>query len=580
MSSSEAHPQAHESTSPSSAEAPANVEWNYALIWEAVADAVPDRPALIQGARVSTWRRFEREADALARFLVGAGIGRGAKVAVYLPNSVEYLTSYFAAFKAGLTPLNINYRYVASELAYIFDDSDAEVCIFDADFLCTLEAARPQLTRIKLWIQVGGARASGRSAMPIVHWDDVVAQAAEDRFRTPWGISPDDLVLVYTGGTTGSPKGVMWTHHDLIGVRKFGANALIGLGPLSSPAHAGVRAAETQLRITLIASPLMHGTGFYSALNAMVNGGATAYLPSRRFDPIEVWDEVERLKVSRLTIVGDTFCRPLVEALERHPGRWYLSSLDVVFSSGAMWSTQVKNALLEKLPQLKLLDTLGSSESSGLGSSISTSEDLAQTARFRIGPECAVFSKDGRRIEPGSGEAGYLAVSGYLPLGYYKDPEKSAVAFPVREGRRWSLPGDLATVDANGIVHLLGRGNQCINTGGEKVYPEEVEEALKHCPGVRDAAVLGIDEPRLGQQVCAVIEVADPAAAPTLRELNDALRGQLAGYKLPRGLLVVTHLERTPSAKLRYDLMREWVRDARAAGPTPSGAGTPVWQEL
>ncbi|MFT3819267.1 MAG: AMP-binding protein [Rubrivivax sp.] len=550
-----------------------SVEWNYALIWEAIAEAVPDRPALIQGERVHTWRRFEREADALARFLVGAGIGRGAKVAVYLFNGVEYLTAYFAAFKAGLAPLNINYRYVASELAYVLDDADAEVCIFDAEFLPNVEGVRARLPRVKLWIQVG-ERASGAQAANVLHWNEWVAGSAQGLFRAPWGISPDDLVLIYTGGTTGAPKGVMWRQHDLIGARDFGASPLLGLGPLTSPAHAGQRAAASQMRTALIASPLMHGTGFLSALSAMMGGGATAYLPSRRFDAVEAWSEAERLGASRMTIVGDTFCRPLVEALERSPDRWDLSALRVVFSSGTMWSAEVKAALLAKLPKLKLLDTLGSSEAAGMGSSLSSGEAPAQTARFRMGPHCAVFDEQGRRVPPGSSEAGVLAVGGYIPLGYYKDAAKTEASFPVWEGQRWSCPGDLASVAADGTIQLLGRGNQCINTGGEKVYPEEVEEALKQYPGVRDAAVLGIAEPRLGQQVCAVIEVDDPAAAPSLRELTDALRGGLAGYKLPRSLLAVTSLQRTPAAKLRYDLLREWVHDARVDGRAP------VWQEL
>jgi fatty-acyl-CoA synthase len=447
-----------------------------------------------------------------------------------------------------------------------------------------VQALRARLPRVKLWGQVGGdvanvaadnadnADSADDAAAPVQAWDALTRAGPAGLFRAPWSISPDDEVFIYTGGTTGQPKGVRWRQHDLIGARDFGASPLLGLGPLKSPAHAGQRAAAATPRTALITSPLMHGTGFLSALSAMIGGNATAYPPSRRFDPVETWDEAQRLRASRLTIVGDTFCRPLVDALERFPNRWDLSSLSVVFSAGTLWSAPVKSALLRHLPRLKLLDSLGSSESAGMASSLASADAPAATAIFRIGAHCAVFDDDGARVAPGSGRVGKLAVNGHIPLGYHKDPAKSALAFPVWEGRRWSCSGDMASVDADGTVRLVGRGDQCINTGGEKVYPQEVEERLLREPGVRDAAVLGLEDPRLGQRVCAVVAVENGVPAPTLQALNGALRERLAGYKLPRALLVVADLARTPSAKLRYDLLRQWLRaaDAGAAnlGPT------------
>jgi acyl-CoA synthetase (AMP-forming)/AMP-acid ligase II len=479
-----------------------------------------------------------------------------------------------------LTPFNVNYRYVPEELVYLFTDADAQACIFDAAYRTQVRAIAARLPGIKLWIEVGTPDSAHDPAHddpaagalpPLRPWDAVTQNPHADLFRPSWGISPDDMLFVYTGGTTGYPKGVMWRQCDLVGARAFGANPLSGIGPLASPEAAGPRAAAAQPDVLLIGPPLMHSTGYHSAINSLMNGGTVALLPSRRFDAEEIWSEAARLKAERLIIVGDTFCRPMVEALDRNPGRWDLSSLKSMVSSGTMWSAPVKAALLKHVPQLMLMDGLGSTESVGMAVSVTTIDTPVATADFQIGEHCAVFNEDGRRVQPGSGEIGRLAVSGYLPLGYHKDPKKSAAAFPVWEGQRWSCAGDLASVDADGKVHLFGRGNQCINTGGEKVYVEEVEEFLKQQPGVLDAAVLGLDDPRLGQRVCAVVTPAPGAAAlPTLAGLNEGLRAHLAGYKLPRSLLVVNDLQRAASAKLRYEVLREWLRAARAKSANPA----------
>jgi len=309
----------------------------------------------------------------------------------------------------------------------------------------------------------------------------------------------------------------------------------------------------------------MHGTGQFSALITLNLGGTVALLPSRRFDPVELWNEVDRLEADGVVIVGLAFSTPMLEALEANPGRWDLSSLKLMSSSGSMWSQENKRGLLRHATNAVIYDSFGSSEAVGLGASASAPGAEAATAAFMLGPNCAVFSEDGRRIEPGSGERGLVAVTGFLPQGYYKDPEKTAKTFRVFEGKRWSVPGDWAEVNVDGTLKLLGRGSVCINTGGEKVFPEEVEEALKTHPTVRDAVVVGVPDPRFGEHICAVVEP-EGDAQPTLDELAAHVRGRLAGYKAPREL-VLAPIGRAPNGKVDYKVVKD---RALAALATPA----------
>jgi acyl-CoA synthetase (AMP-forming)/AMP-acid ligase II len=386
--------------------------------------------------------------------------------------------------------------------------------------------------------------------------------------RAPWGRSGDDVMMLYTGGTTGMPKGVMWRQEDLIGVGNFGASPPLNIPPLTAPEEAGPRAARSGLLrpVALIASPMMHGTGLMGAMSTLTFGGTVVLLAGRKFDPIEVWDAVHRHAVSRLSIVGLPFATPLLEVLEAEPTRWNLSSVRLIGSSGAMWSKENKAGLLRHMPQAQLIDAFASSEAFGLGASTSTAANPEATARFAVGLNSAVFTADGRRVEPGSGERGLVAVSGHIPLGYYKDPDKTAKTFPTFEGRRWSVPGDWAEVNADGSLKLLGRGSQSINTGGEKVFPEEVEEALKLHGAVRDAAVVGLPDVRFGERICAVVELQPGAAAVGLAELAAHVKTQLAHYKAPRALVLVDSVGRAPNGKLDYPAVK-----ARALAAT-SGA--------
>jgi fatty-acyl-CoA synthase len=539
--------------------------WIIADVWEAIAAAQPDHPALIQGERVLSWGAFDARADALAAHLIGAGLDHQAKVAAFLYNGPEYLETYYAAFKGGLAPVNTNYRYGPEELFYLFDNADAQAIVFHAGFAEVLEAIRGRLGQVKRWVAVA------EPGYPVPAWADdydaVVAKVPTARpVKAPWGRSPDDLLLLYTGGTTGMPKGVMWRQDDLFNVIGAGGQAVRMIPPIETVADAASRLANPDhyRPVTLVACPQMHGTGQFSSLISLNLGGTVATLPSRRFNAIELWNEAERLKADGIVIVGLAFSTPMLEALEANPGRWDLSNVKSMSSSGSMWSQENKRGLLSHCTNAMIFDSFGSSEAVGLGASASAPGAEVQTAAFVIGPNCAVFTEDGRRVEPGSGERGLVAVTGFLPMGYYKDEEKTAKTFKTLEGGRWSVPGDWAEVNADGTLKLLGRGSVCINTGGEKVFPEEVEEALKTHPVVRDAVVVGLPDARFGERICAVVE-ADGALQPTLAELSEHVRQSLAGYKVPRDLVLVASIGRAPNGKVDYKAVKERAVDALKA---------------
>lgn len=544
--------------------------WSYANLWEPIAATLPAAPALIRGEEQVTWAQFDARADALAADLLAAGLGKQSKVAIYAGNCPEYLVACYAAFKAGLVPYNVNYRYGAEEVLYLLQNGDAEAVVFEARYAGLLDGIRGELPLVTRWLAVPTPEA----AAPDWAGDFREATAgspAERPVHGPWGRDGDDLLMLYTGGTTGMPKGVMWRQYDLIGRGGFGANPALGLPPLAAPEQAGEQALASPRRPrSLIACPLMHGTGIISALMTLSQGGAVILLPPGRFDPVQLWDAAQQHQASRVAIVGDPFAAPMTEALEAHPGRWNLSRLAFISSSGAMWSREVKQRLLRHLPQLALMDSFASSEAIGMGSSITTADKEHTTGRFQIGPDCAVFNEQGERVAPGSGERGRVAIGGHIPQGYYMDAAKTAETFPVIEGRRWSMPGDWAEVDAEGNLILLGRGSQCINTGGEKVFPEEVEEALKRHPSVRDAAVTGIPHSRYGEQVVALVEpVAGAEIEPAL--LRDHVKSQLAHYKAPRHVWAVESVARSPNGKLDYKAVKA---RALALAPQESDSGT------
>ncbi|PZQ22329.1 MAG: acyl-CoA synthetase [Sphingopyxis macrogoltabida] len=530
--------------------------WTFPDIWESVCAAIPDAPAIVQGARVMRYAEFDATADALARRLVDAGLSHQSKVAAYSYNSPEYLLTYFAAFKAGLVPFNVNYRYGRDEVAALLDNGDAEAVVFETTFAAIIGDIRDRLPAIKLWVAIP------RDGHPVPDWAvDLDALAAQDRgerpFRAPWGRQGSDMMLLFTGGTTGVPKGVMWQQEDIIGRFGYGGNPLAGVPPLAQPSEAGARAASVAERgCSLIACPLMHGTGLISSLAVLGAGGTLVLLPPGSFDAAVLWDAAERNRANRIAIVGQAFAQPMLDALDAEPARWSLDALQSIGSSGTIWNRENKQALLRHLPHIALTDSFSSSEAFGMAQSTTTRDAEVSTASFALTPDCAVFTEDGRRVAPGSDETGRIAIGGFIPLGYYKDPVKSAETFPTIEGRRWSMPGDWARVAADGTILLLGRGSQCINTGGEKVFPEEVEEALKLFDGVADAAVTSVPDARFGERIVALV-ARRPAANPAEDAMRDHVRGRLAAYKAPRHFQLVDAIPRMANGKIDYARVKD-----------------------
>jgi acyl-CoA synthetase (AMP-forming)/AMP-acid ligase II len=533
--------------------------WNFADVYERVAAACPDALAHIQGERTFTWRDFDRRANALARDFLDAGLSHQSKVAAYLYNGPEYLETYQASFKAGLVPVNTNYRYGPDEITYLFDNADAEAVVFHASFGDLLEGIRARLPKVRRWYVVADGSPEPEWAVP---YEPVVAGGA-DRVVAPWGRSGDDLLLLYTGGTTGMPKGVMWRQDDLFRVLGGGGNPILGDPPREDLDDFTAKLTGPGVRI-MPACPLMHGTGQFTTYIAMNGAGCVVTSDSRAFDPAALWDTVQDRQVNALVIVGDAFAKPLLAALNGQPGHWDLSSLLVITSSGVMWSHDTKQGLLKHLPNVILFDSLGSSEAVGMAASVSGSGAASETAKFSLGERVKVFTEDGREVQPGSGETGMVAIGGYIPVGYYKDPEKTAKTFREVDGRRYSIPGDWASVGADGSLQLLGRGSVCINTGGEKVYPEEVEEVLKELPEVDDAVCVGLPDERFGEIICAIVQ---PATGVQIDEAAaiEHVRSRLARYKAPRQVLVIDTIGRSPAGKVDYRGLRQLALDRDGA---------------
>ncbi|MFF0058472.1 acyl-CoA synthetase [Streptomyces microflavus] len=542
------------------------MEYNLADLFESVVDVVPDREALLYvdhpgtGAeRRLTYAQLDAAANRIAHHFTDAGLRPGEHLGLHLYNGIEYLQTVLGALKARLVPVNVNYRYVEEELVYLYRDADLAALVFDGEFDERVAAASAQAPALRHLVRVGSAAAP--AALEAVPFTEAEASGAPSRDFEPR--SADDQFIIYTGGTTGMPKGVMWRQEDLF-FSGLGGGAPTG-DPVKSPQELAERVAAGGGGITFFPTPpLMHGT---STLTAFIgfNFGQRVVI-HRKFVPDEVLRTIEKEKVTSVSLVGDAMLRPLIDALDGPLRGTDCSSLFSVSSSGAIMSDSVRAEFQSLVPTVMLLNNFGSSESGFNGTATA---DSGPERGFRVQVNARTAVVDPATYEPVvPGEVGRIAQRGHVPLGYYNDPAKTADTFFRKGEERWVLLGDMATVDAEGIVTVLGRGSQCINTGGEKVYPEEVEQALKSHPDVYDALVAGVPDERWGSRVAAVLELREGAVALDLDAVQAHCRTRLAGYKIPRALVITDRIQRSPSGKADY----RWAK-AVAAKAAGTGAG-------
>ena len=530
------------------------MEFNFATLWEKTADLIPNETAIICGDEQKTWGEYENVSAKLATALIDAGLSTYSKAGLYLHNSNEYLEAQFSIFKIGGTPINVNYRYKSEELLYLLDNSDCEALFYQACYGDQINKIKDSLPKIKAWIEV--ADGSDSVVGNCVHYSSLIEQCSE---MERWN-RPDDIVyMLYTGGTTGMPKGVMYNQAEFIQgmfktLRAMGYELPEDLDTIDE--YILDLNNKKALPVSLVGCPLMHGTGMWLGCFVPHNlGGAVATIPGLGFDPDKIWQECSRINVTNIVIVGDAFARPMLDALEVAATKnqpYDLASLNQITSSGVMWSSEVKAGLLEH-HDMTLMDTMGSTEG-GMGASVSTRESKPETAQFGLNPGMIVLKDDGDLVEPGSEDTGLLGISGdvaMIPIGYYKDEKKSAETFREYKGTRYSFPGDYAKIEADGSIILLGRGSNCINSAGEKIYPEEVEEALKKDPLVFDCLVVGLPDERFGQKIVAVVSTLENQAVEEADLINNA-RERLAGYKLPKTIVFSDVVERAPNGKANY----------------------------
>ncbi|NUP02835.1 MAG: acyl-CoA synthetase [Nonomuraea sp.] len=528
------------------------MEFNHADLFEGLADAIGDRTAVVCGDVRRTYAELDAEANRLAHYLLDLGVRPGHHVGLHLYNGVEYLAGLLAALKIRAVPINVNYRYVEAELLYLYQDSDIRALIYDIEFDSRVAAVAHQAPLLDHLIAVGG-RSSIASAVPY--------ETALERGKPERGFarrSGQDVYIIYTGGTTGLPKGAMWHVEDLF--MGFGGGNPYG-EPRATPQEVIDEAVKANPVIMMATSPLMHGAAQMATFITWWMGGTMVLVP--RFDAGEVWRTVERERVFSISITGDAMARPLVEALET--GTYDLSSLFVFSSTGAILSGAVRDRLQGLLPNVMIMDSFGSTESGYTASALPGSSPETGL-RYQPNPSAriSVLDERGRPVPPGSGQMGTVARSGRVAFGYYNDPDKSERTFVTGpDGARWLLTGDLATVDADGTVHVYGRGSQCINTGGEKVFPEEVEAVLKGHPAVFDAVVTGVPDERWGSRVAAVVEPR-PGVEVTAADLDAHCRTLLSGYKVPRSYAFVKEMVRSPAGKADYRWAKETVEAADA----------------
>jgi 3-oxocholest-4-en-26-oate---CoA ligase len=532
------------------------MEFNLADLFEASVDAFPEREYLVAGAARRTYAEMEARANRLAHHQADQGIGHGDHVGIYAYNSVEWVETAWAVFKLRAVWININYRYVEDELRYLLDNADLKALVYQREFsprVAGLQGGLPDLRHVVV-VEDGSDAEVPAGAVP---YEEALASGDPGRDFAPR--SPDDRYILYTGGTTGLPKGVVWRHEDVFYALGGGVDPIVNtrIERPEEMVEKGRAGAMTFLPI----APLMHGATQWAVMGQSFVGSKIVLVA--RFDPHDVWRLVESERVNSLMVTGDAMAKPLVEALDEPGATHDLSSLVAVVSSAALFSAPVKDSFFDHLPNILITDAVGSSEGGNNGLTVITKDNTAMKSgpTVHILGETVVLDEALQPVEPGSGVIGKIARSGDIPVGYYNDPVKTAEVFITVRGTRFVMPGDYATVEQDGSVTLLGRGSVVINSGGEKIFPEEVESAVRSHPDVMDAIVVGAPDERWGQTVAAIVQ-ARPGRAPTLEDIQDHCRSTIAGYKVPRRLFPVVEVVRSPSGKPDY----RWAADVVAAG--------------
>tara|TARA_R110000823_G_scaffold291009_7_gene409367 strand:+ start:399 stop:2033 length:1635 start_codon:yes stop_codon:yes gene_type:complete len=530
--------------------------FNIADLFEMVADKVPTRSALVCGEQRATYAELEGRANRIAHYLASQGVKAGDHVGLYLYNCNEYLEGMLACFKIRAVPINVNYRYVEEELLYIFDNADMVACIHHQEFSPHIAKVKDAAPDLKTFIHV--VDDSGEDAGAIGSAEYEACMQSQSDARDFGERADDDLFLLYTGGTTGMPKGVMWPHKNLFYAALGGGGWFHPDGPISDPEQIAGRVGDFPI-VGMALAPLMHGACWWYAIIQMLGGNCVVLNPHRSLDGSEVWGIVEREKVNSLSIVGDAMAIPLLDALRDHPDRWDLSSLFSIGSGGAVFSASKQSEFRERFPNVIIMNSFGSSESGNMGFDSgevkSESKGLGNVVRSDF---MDVLSDGGgepyRHAKPG--ETGIFARSGHIPVGYYNDPEKTARTFIEVDGKTWLLTGDEARLEEDGSITVYGRGSNCINSGGEKIFPEEVEEAVKAHPDVFDCLVVDTPDDRFGSKVTAVVSTREGASV-SLESIQAEARKHVAGYKVPRELHIVDEIPRAPSGKPAYPKARE-----------------------
>jgi acyl-CoA synthetase (AMP-forming)/AMP-acid ligase II len=537
------------------------VALNIADLAEHAIDAVPDRVALISGGEQLTYAELEDKANRFAHYLIDQGVKKDDKVGLYCRNRIEIVIAMLGTIKAGAILVNVNFRYVEGELKYLFDNSDMVALVHERRYADRVANVLPETPDVKTVLVVEDGSDDDYQRYGGVEFEAALAQSSNAR---DFGArSEDDIYLLYTGGTTGFPKGVMWRHEDIYRVLFGGTDFATG-EPIADEYDLSKQAAANAPMIRYPIPPMIHGATQSATWMALFSGQTVVLTPE--FNADEVWKAIHEHKVNLLFFTGDAMARPLLDALLAHQekGNEYdLSSLFLLASTAALFSTSLKEKFLELLPNRIITDSIGSSET-GFGGTSVVAKGQSHTGgpRVTIDKNTAVLDEDGNPVQPGSGVRGVIAKRGHIPVGYFKDEKKTAETFKTYHGVRYAIPGDFAEVDADGSVTMLGRGSVSINSGGEKIYPEEVEAALKGHPDVFDALVVGVPDPRFGQQVAAVVHPRD-GVRPTLAELDAFVRTEIAGYKVPRSLWLVDEIKRSPAGKPDY----RWAKDTTEERP-------------